>query len=107
MPNPALQHALLPVVHRRERRTPHMCPGRPTNLLQFFVFTLSLGLRDPISSDPVPYPRYGFGIGRRTLLTPAPWAFAILFLVHILFAGTAAFVQWTERGKDIVIRGLK
>ncbi|KAG9087997.1 hypothetical protein FS749_002506 [Ceratobasidium sp. UAMH 11750] len=73
----------------------------------FFVFTLSLGLRDPISSDPVPYPRYGFGIGRRTLLTPAPWAFAILFLVHILFAGTAAFVQWTERGKDIVIRGLK
>jgi len=73
----------------------------------FFVFILSLGLRDPVSSDPVPYPRYGFGIGRRTLLTPAPWAFAILFLVHLLFAGTTAFVQWTERGKETVIRGLK
>ncbi|KAG8741593.1 hypothetical protein FRC10_002666 [Ceratobasidium sp. 414] len=78
-----------------------------TNFLKFFVLLLSLGLRDPISTDPVPYPRYGFGIGRRTLLTPAPWAFAILFLVHLLFAGTAAFVQWTERGKEIVIRGLK
>ncbi|KAG8693818.1 hypothetical protein FRC09_010275 [Ceratobasidium sp. 395] len=73
----------------------------------FFVFTLSLGLRDPTSADPEPYPHYGFGIGRRTLLTPAPWAFAILFLVHVLFAGTTAFVQWTERGKEIVIRGLK
>ncbi|KAG9127103.1 hypothetical protein FRC07_000663 [Ceratobasidium sp. 392] len=73
----------------------------------FFVFTLSLGLRDPTSVDPDPYPRYGFGVGRRTLLTPAPWAFAILFLVHVLFAGTTVFVQWTERGKEIVIRGLK
>ncbi|CAE6348037.1 unnamed protein product [Rhizoctonia solani] len=41
----------------------------------FFVFTLSLGLRDPTDADPVPYPHYGFGVGRRTLLTPAPWAF--------------------------------
>ncbi|QRW15000.1 hypothetical protein RhiLY_13999 [Ceratobasidium sp. AG-Ba] len=73
----------------------------------FFVFTLSLGLRDPTSADPIPYPRYGFGVGRRTLLTPSPWAFAILFVVHVLFAGTTAFVQWTERGKEIVIRGLK
>jgi len=72
----------------------------------FFVFTLSLGLRDPSSVDP-DYPRYGFGVGRRTLLTPSPWAFAILFVVHLLFAGTTVFVQWTERGKDIVIRGLK
>lgn len=71
----------------------------------FFVFTLSLGIRDPGSVDP-DLPRYGFGIGRSTLLTPAPWAFAILFLVHVLFAGTIAFVQWTERGKEIVIRGL-
>ncbi|QRW27082.1 membrane permease [Rhizoctonia solani] len=71
-----------------------------------FVFTLSLGLRDPTDVDPIPYPRYGFGVGRRTLLTPAPWAFAILFLVHVLFAGSIAFVQWTERGKEIIIRGL-
>jgi len=72
----------------------------------FFVFTLSLGLRDPTTVDPEPYPHYGFGVGPRTLLTPAPWAFAILFIVHVLFAGTTAFVQWTERGKEIVIRGL-
>ncbi|CAE6410502.1 unnamed protein product [Rhizoctonia solani] len=72
----------------------------------FFVFTLSLGLRDPTDADPAPYPHYGFGIGRRTLLTPAPWAFAILFLVHVLFSGSIAFVQWTERGKEIIIRGL-
>lgn len=70
------------------------------------MFTLSLGLRDPTSVDPEPYPRYGFGVGPRTLLTPAPWVFALLFAVHVLFAGTTAFVQWTERGKEIVVKGL-
>ena len=67
---------------------------------------LTLGHKDPRDVDPTPYPRYGFGIGRSTLLTPAPWAFVILFLVHVLFAGSILFVQWTERGKEIIIRGL-
>ena len=56
--------------------------------------------------DPADQWKYGYGIGKETYLTPAPWIYIILVLVHVLFAGTVAFAQWTDRGKDIVVGAL-
>jgi hypothetical protein len=67
---------------------------------------LSFGLRDHNKYDPPEQWKYGYGIGKETYLTPAPWIYVVLFLVHVLFAGTVAFAQWTERGRDIVVGGL-
>lgn len=71
-----------------------------------FAFSLSFGLRDPTGIDPPDQYKYGYGLGKETYLTPSPWIFVVLFLVHILFAGTVAFAQWTARGKDIVVGAL-
>lgn len=71
-----------------------------------FAFSLSFGLRDRVGIDPPDQWKYGYGIGKETYLTPAPWVYVVLFLVHILFAGTVAFAQWTDRGKDIVVGAL-
>jgi hypothetical protein len=50
--------------------------------------------------------KYGYGIGKETLLTPEPWIYGALFLIHLLFAGTTVFAQWTERGTEIVVDAL-
>lgn len=71
-----------------------------------FAFSLSFGLRDYTGMDPADQWKYGYGIGKETYLTPAPWIYIILVLVHVLFAGTVAFAQWTDRGKDIVVGAL-
>jgi len=71
-----------------------------------FAFSLSFGLRDHNKIDPTDQWKYGYGIGKETYLTPAPWIYVVLFLVHILFAGTVAFAQWTDRGRDIVVGAL-
>jgi len=71
-----------------------------------FAFTLAFGLRDRTGIDPPEQYKYGYGLGKETYLTPAPWIFGVLFLVHILFGGTVAFAQWTDRGRDIVVGAL-
>jgi len=71
-----------------------------------FAFSLSFGIRDPVEIDPPEQWKYGYGIGKETYLTPAPWIYVVLFAVHVLFAGTVIFAQWTARGKDIVVGGL-
>ncbi|KIJ42417.1 hypothetical protein M422DRAFT_48255 [Sphaerobolus stellatus SS14] len=71
-----------------------------------FAFSLSFGLRNPIDIDPPDQYKYGYGLGKETYLTPSPWIYGVLFLIHILFAGTVAFAQWTDRGKDIVVGSL-
>jgi len=71
-----------------------------------FAFTLSFGWRDHTDIDPPDQWKYGYGIGKETYLTPSPWIYAVLFVVHILFAGTLAFAQWSEKGRDILIGGL-
>lgn len=71
-----------------------------------FAFSLSFGLRNYTGIDPPDQYKYGYGIGKETYLTPAPWIFVVLFLVHILFAGTVVFAQWTDKGRDIIVGGL-
>jgi hypothetical protein len=71
-----------------------------------FAFSLSFGMRDRVGIDPPDQYKYGYGVGKETYLTPSPWIYVALFLVHILFAGTVAFAQWTDRGRDIVVGAL-
>jgi len=49
----------------------------------------------------------GYGLGKDTLVTPSPWIYLVLILVHLGFLGTVAFIQWTDEGKEIVLKGLK
>ncbi|KAG8993739.1 hypothetical protein FRB93_001893 [Tulasnella sp. JGI-2019a] len=65
-----------------------------------FIFTLAFNL------DPQVPPKYGYGLGKQTYLTPSPWIFGVLFLIHLLFAGTILYTQWTEKGNEIVIEEL-
>jgi hypothetical protein len=48
----------------------------------------------------------GYGIGKETFLTPSPWVYSALFLIHISLAGTVAFSQWTDRGDEILVKRL-
>ncbi|KAG8928656.1 hypothetical protein FRC02_006638 [Tulasnella sp. 418] len=62
-----------------------------------FIFSLALNVS---AANPQ---KYGYGIGKETLLTPSPFVYFALFVIHILFAGTVLYVQWTERGKQLVV----
>ncbi|CAL1708104.1 unnamed protein product [Somion occarium] len=43
--------------------------------------------------------------GKQTYLTPAPWAFGIWSIIHLLLLGTIIY-QFTESGKQIIIDGI-
>jgi len=62
-----------------------------------FIFTLAFDLGPR---------KYGYGLGKQTYLTPSPWIFVVLFVIHLLFAGTILYTQWTEKGNEIVIEEL-
>lgn len=65
-----------------------------------FIFSLAFNI------DPQVPRRYGYGLGKETYLTPSPWIFGVLFIIHVLFAGTILYTQWTEKGNEIVIEEL-
>lgn len=65
-----------------------------------FIFSLAINVE---KGTP---PTYGYGLGRETYLTPSPWIFGVLFAIHLLFAGTILYTQWTEKGNELVIEGL-
>jgi hypothetical protein len=43
--------------------------------------------------------------GKETYITPAPWAFLIWSLIHLLLLGTIIY-QFTAAGKSVVIDGI-
>jgi hypothetical protein len=43
--------------------------------------------------------------GKETYLTPAPWAFLIWTLIHLLLLGTIVY-QWCPAGKIVIIDGI-
>lgn len=43
--------------------------------------------------------------GKETYLTPAPWAFLIWTLIHLLLLGTIIY-QWFPSGKSVIIDGI-
>ena len=65
--------------------------------LDFFIFSLAWGIKE---SNPQ---KYGYGIGKEVYLTPSTWIFGILFVVHLLLAANVLYVQWTVRGKEMII----
>jgi len=67
------------------------------NVLVYFLF---LGSNIyTVSSGAV---HYG---GKETYITPAPWAFTIWSLIHLLLLGTVIY-QFTAAGKSVVIDGI-
>lgn len=66
----------------------------------FFIFTLAWNLEKDVPQ------RWGYGAGKETYLTPTPWIYGVLFIIHLLFAGTILYMQWTERGNELIIEDL-
>jgi len=50
-------------------------------------------------------PSSPYGSGRETYITPAPWAFAIWSLIHLLLLGTVVY-QFTANGKRVIVDGV-
>jgi hypothetical protein len=50
-------------------------------------------------------PSSPYGSGRETYITPAPWAFAIWSLIHLLLLGTVIY-QFTAGGKRVIVDGV-
>jgi len=50
--------------------------------------------------------KLGYGVGKETFLTPDPWVYSVLFLIHLTLAGSVAFAQWTDRGDEILAKRL-
>ncbi|KAG8848861.1 hypothetical protein FRB96_000993 [Tulasnella sp. 330] len=65
-----------------------------------FIFSLAFNIDADIPR------RYGYGLGKPGYLTPSPWIFGVLFIIHLMFAGTILYTQWTEKGNEIVIEEL-
>jgi len=65
------------------------------NILVYFVF-LGSNIYTVASPSGIYYH------GKETYITPAPWAFLIWSLIHLLLLGTIIY-QFTDRGKDIVV----
>jgi hypothetical protein len=68
------------------------------NILVYFLF-----LGSNIYTVAAPHDIYY--VGKATYVTPAPWAFLIWTLVHLLLLGTIVF-QFTEPGKKVIIDGI-
>jgi hypothetical protein len=47
-------------------------------------------------------PSVPYSSGRETYITPAPWAFAIWSLIHLLLLGTVIY-QFTSAGKAVIV----
>ena len=69
-----------------------------TQLANIVVFLFSLGS----NVYSVAGPENMYGSQKETYLTPAPMAFWVWSLVHLLLLGTM-FFQFTQRGKEIII----
>jgi len=67
-------------------------------LANIVVFLFSLGS----NVYSVAGPENMYGSQKETYLTPAPMAFWVWSLVHLLLLGTM-FFQFTERGKEIIV----
>lgn len=50
-----------------------------------------------------PKPVYGYG--KETYFTPAPWAFGIWSVIHLLLLGTVIY-QFTENGRKTIVDGV-
>jgi len=49
--------------------------------------------------------QHGLYNGKETYITPAPWAFLIWILIHLLLLGTIAY-QFTAAGKRVIVDGI-
>ncbi|KAH9988752.1 hypothetical protein BJV77DRAFT_1020433 [Russula vinacea] len=68
-------------------------------VLNVIVYFLYLGLN--IST----IPEGVYTHGKQTYITPAPWAFLIWSLIHLLLLGTIIY-QFTPEGKKVIIDGI-
>lgn len=50
-------------------------------------------------------PEGGYHSGKETYFTPAPWAFAIWSLIHLLLLGAIVY-QFFPQGKRVIIDGI-
>ncbi|KAI0093411.1 hypothetical protein BDY19DRAFT_983095 [Irpex rosettiformis] len=69
------------------------------NIIVYFVF-LGFNIHSIIS-----YENTYWHHGKVTYMTPAPWAFYIWSLVHLLLLGTIMY-QFTEKGHHTIIEGI-
>lgn len=68
------------------------------NILSFFIFLGS-------NIWTIAAPRDIYYTGKETYITPAPWAFVIWTLIHLLLLGTIIY-QFTPNGKRVIIDGV-
>lgn len=68
------------------------------NIIVYFLF-----LGSNIYTVATPHDIYF--TGRETYITPAPWAFLIWSLIHLLLFGTIIY-QFTASGKKVIIEGI-
>ncbi|KAI0281939.1 hypothetical protein BGY98DRAFT_956590 [Russula aff. rugulosa BPL654] len=68
-------------------------------ILNVIVYVVFLGLNISTIPDGV------YTQGKQTYITPAPWAFLIWSLIHLLLLGTIIY-QFTPEGKKIIIDGI-
>lgn len=69
-----------------------------TNVIVYFLFLGS-------NIYTVAGPAQPWNHGKETYITPAPWAFSIWSLIHLLLLGTIIY-QFTSHGKDVIIDGI-
>ncbi|KAJ7647587.1 hypothetical protein FB45DRAFT_893845 [Roridomyces roridus] len=66
------------------------------NVLAYFLF---------LGSNAYSVAGGAYGLGRESYFTPAPWAFAIWSLIHLLLLGTIIY-QFFDSGKGVIIDGI-
>lgn len=70
-------------------------------IVNIIVYVVFLGSN--VYTVAVPYDIYFSG--RETYITPAPWAYLIWSLIHLLLLGTVIY-QFTPSGKKVIIDGI-
>lgn len=75
--------------------------GHPSQLTNVIVYFLFLGSNIYTVAGPSP----PYASGKETYITPAPWAFGIWSLIHLLLLGTIIY-QFTSHGKDVIVDGI-